>query len=139
MKKMKPAIVPTILIAGVWFTVWVVYSGSLAINNYARIQGLPGLPPITGWMLFAARYGLLYLIGAIISVLVILTALRRTQTLQNALALCLLSSLVFVALGFAVFTIYIGACMCDAWRQWEKHDHPTKASTATNQPVLRTD
>jgi len=139
MMRLRKAIVPALILTGVWFSIWVSYAGALAINNYARREGVTSLPPVTEWFLFASRYRIIHVAGVLVSALAILAAVRKTQSLQNALSLFLVSALVFVSFGFAIFVIFIGACMCDDWKQWEKHNHPTKASTATNQPVRTAD
>jgi uncharacterized sodium:solute symporter family permease YidK len=133
MKILREAIVPALLIAGVWLSIWMAYSGALAINNFVRVEGMVFLPPATNWLLFAARYGIMHAAGIALSALAALAALRRSRATQNILSLMLVSVLLFVSLGFGIFMYVIGGCMCDEWRQWERHDHPTTKSTLSSE------
>lgn len=135
MTKLKTFIAPAILLGGVWFSIWLWYMGALAINNYARNEGLSGLPPITHWFIMASRYGITIIAGVIVSALIILTTYRKENIFRHALSLSLVLMMAFSSLGFAIFTLYIGSCLCDGWERWERNGHPTKIKNTSSNVV----
>ncbi len=125
-KNIRKFILPSLEIAGVWFAIWLWYYAALGVNNLANTEGF-SLPPVVGLFVFASRYGITVLFGAILTFLVTMQTIRHTQAWHHAVSVSLLLLLLFSSIAFTTFSVYTGSCLCDAWRQWERHDHPTKS------------
>ena len=127
-KKITPWLCAALEIGGVGFTLWLWYYAALAANNYARVEGVP-LPPFVEWFVWASRYRITIIIGLAFAVLGVLKAIRGTPAWHRAVTLSLLVILVVSTFIFAVFAMFVGSCLCDAWKQWDPKGHPTTKCT----------
>ncbi len=126
--KMTTWLCAALEITGVSFTLWLWYYAALAVNNYARTEGIP-LPPLVEWFVCASRYRLTVVIGFAFAFVAIIKAIRDTHAWQRAVTFSLLGLLVASTILFTVVTMFNGSCLCDAWKQWDQKGHPTRTST----------
>jgi hypothetical protein len=118
--KIKTAIHSCFELACLWLSLWFLRYAALAMNNWASKQDA-GLPRICEWFVFLTRHGLMFLFGLCISLLIVHQILRPRSWSPSAIAVGVLILLTVSAVPLALFSIQIGACLCDEWKKW---DHP---------------
>jgi xanthosine utilization system XapX-like protein len=127
-QKITPWLCAVLEFGGVCFALWLWYYSALAANNYARVEGFP-LPPLVQWFVWASRYRITVVVGCVFAGVEVMKVIRDTPAWRHAVAFLLLGLLVGSTIIFTAFTMCVGSCLCDAWRQWEHKGHPTKTST----------
>ena len=116
-QKLTPLLCAALEIGAVGFTLWLWYYAALAMNNHARVAGVP-LPRMIGWFVWASRYRLTVLIGLAFACLVVAKTTRGTAAWNRAVALTLAGLLLGSAIIFTIFSISVGSCLCDGWKHY---------------------
>ena len=138
--KIKIAIVSCLELVGLWLSVWLLRYAALAMNSWACTQGFR-LSVVCEWFVFLTRYGFICLFGLCISLLIVYQFLRPKSWKPMAITVGVLFLLVISAVPFASFSVLLGGCLCDQWKQWDHPWHggcksrdsvPTFSGNATN-------
>ena len=72
-----------------------------------------------------SRYGFTILFGIAGSLVILLFRLKRTTFWSWLYFVLLWSAIIYSALSFMLFAVFTGGCLCDDWRLWEGHQHPS--------------
>jgi len=127
MKRIRTFALPGLEVAAVWLVICMWHYAALGANNLANTQGF-SLPSIVEWFIFSSRYRITVGFGLVVTFLVVMRTIYDTPAWRHAVSISMLLLLIFSSMAFTAFSVCTGGCLCDAWKEWGRHDHPTNST-----------